>query len=78
MPAPLGATVLRPVRWQRSSYSGGGGENCVELARCGAGVLLRESDAPRSAVLTSAARLAALLGEVKAGRLDRLTAARRE
>ncbi|MEO3750700.1 DUF397 domain-containing protein [Streptomyces sp. B6B3] len=58
--------------WQRSSYSGGGGESCVELARDGRGLLLRESDAPPTAMLrTTAVRLAALLAAIRGGRLDR-------
>ncbi|ONK13568.1 DUF397 domain-containing protein [Streptomyces sp. MP131-18] len=71
MPTP----TLAATRWQRSSYSGGTGDNCLELGRPaphGGRVLLRESDAPRSVLTTSAARLAALLRGVKAGRFDRL------
>jgi hypothetical protein len=35
-----------PIQWQKSSFSGAGGENCVELARAKTRLLLRESDAP--------------------------------
>ncbi|WP_326597470.1 DUF397 domain-containing protein [Streptomyces sp. NBC_01803] len=63
-----------PTRWQRSSFSSGAEGTCVELAQHDAGLLLRESDAPRSVVMTSAARLAALLGGVKGGRFDGLSA----
>jgi uncharacterized protein DUF397 len=60
--------------WQRSTYSGGTGEGCVEVARIGGGLLLHESDAPPGAALrTSAGRLAALLVAVRAGRFDGLT-----
>ncbi|ARQ70101.1 DUF397 domain-containing protein [Streptomyces marincola] len=63
------------TRWQRSSFSGGTGDNCLELGRAagrGGGLLLRESDAPCAVLITSGARLAALLRGVKAGRFDRL------
>jgi hypothetical protein len=59
--------------WQRSTYSGGTGEGCIEVARVGGALGLRESDAPPCAALrTSAGRLAALLIAAKAGRFDGL------
>jgi hypothetical protein len=55
------------LRWQKSSFSGGGdSSNCVELATVGEGVLLRESDEPSRVLSTTPAGLAALLREVKA------------
>ncbi len=71
----------RRREWQRSSFSGGGGESCVELARDGRGLLLRESDvppgraalgdAPTATMLrTTAARLAGLFAAIRGGRFD--------
>lgn len=56
--------------WQRSSFCGGGGNNCVEVATAGhGGVALRESDDPDHVVVASANALAALLASVKARRV---------
>ena len=40
----------RAVNWRKSSYSGSGGGNCVEVASAGA-VLIRDSKDPDGAVL---------------------------
>ncbi|MFD8377750.1 DUF397 domain-containing protein [Streptomyces sp. NPDC059679] len=61
------------LKWQKSSYSGAGGENCVELARRADTTLIRESDDPRVVVSTTPMRLAAFIAGVKAGDFDRLT-----
>jgi hypothetical protein len=73
------------LEWQRSSFSNGSGSgecvevttaaeattNCVELAAgCHAATWLRESDEPELALITRPARLTALLGAIKAGRID--------
>ncbi|MFF4352219.1 DUF397 domain-containing protein [Streptomyces sp. NPDC001530] len=34
------------IRWQKSSFSGVDGEDCVELAHHGGRTLIRESDSP--------------------------------
>ncbi|MEO3972577.1 DUF397 domain-containing protein [Streptomyces sp. CAU 1734] len=60
------------TQWQKSSFSGGGGENCVEIAREGNGVLIRESDAPGTVIATDRAKLAAFIQGVKAGEFDHL------
>ncbi|WP_078607219.1 DUF397 domain-containing protein [Streptomyces flavidovirens] len=54
--------------WQRSSFCGGGGNNCVELATAqGNGVAIRESETPGLVVSTNRAALRALVLGVKAG-----------
>ncbi|MGV9881917.1 DUF397 domain-containing protein [Streptomyces sp. NPDC003006] len=49
------------VQWQKSSFSGAGGENCVELAQQEDRVLIRESDTPGDILTVSPAGLAALI-----------------
>jgi hypothetical protein len=58
--------------WQRSSFCGGGGNNCVEIAATREGIALRESDDPAQVVITDHAVLRALIASVKAGALGRL------
>jgi hypothetical protein len=41
-----------PVAWQKSSFSGGSGGACVEVAFAGDGVLLRHSRNPNGPVLS--------------------------
>jgi hypothetical protein len=55
------------LRWRTSSRSSNG-ENCVQLAMSSGGVLVRDSKNPTGPMLL--ADLAALLTEVKSGRLD--------
>ncbi|MGH3309598.1 MAG: DUF397 domain-containing protein [Streptomyces sp.] len=59
--------------WQRSSFCGGGGNNCVEVAQAAPVVRLRESENPRTVITTTPDRLAALIGAVKDGAFDHLT-----
>lgn len=40
------------LNWFKSSYSGGGGDNCVEVAAGDAAVLVRDSKDPRVGRLT--------------------------
>lgn len=54
------------LQWQKSSFSGAGGENCVELAAVNGTVLLRESEAPGVVLSTTPARFAAFLDALKA------------
>jgi hypothetical protein len=50
------------VRWQKSSFSGpGDGNECVELAKKDALLLLRESEEPARVLAVSADALAGLL-----------------
>ncbi|MEU3652327.1 DUF397 domain-containing protein [Streptomyces sp. NPDC032161] len=58
------------ISWQKSSFSGGGGEQCVEVARHAGEILLRESDDPRVVTRTSRDEFAALVQGVKAGEFD--------
>ncbi|MEU5130042.1 DUF397 domain-containing protein [Streptomyces mobaraensis] len=60
------------INWQKSSFSGGGGENCVELAQHDGNILMRESDEPEAIVATSREKLRAFLMGVKAGEFDHL------
>ncbi|MFD4835301.1 DUF397 domain-containing protein [Streptomyces uncialis] len=61
-----------PLIWRKSSFSGGNGPNCVEVAPQGDRVLIRESDAPAVIVTTDRAKLAAFVAGVKAGEFDHL------
>jgi hypothetical protein len=59
-------------RWRKSSYTEGGtSSQCVELARLGAGVGIRDSKAPEAGHLTVTRRtVASLVGRIKTGDLD--------
>ncbi|GAA2527115.1 DUF397 domain-containing protein [Streptomyces koyangensis] len=59
--------------WQRSSFSGGGGNNCVETRFQDGVVLLRESEAPEVVVQMTPEQFAAFVRGVKAGEYDHLT-----
>lgn len=61
-----------PIQWQKSSYSGGNGPNCIELAHHDGSILLRESDTPGIVITTDRSKLAAFVREVKAGEFDHL------
>ncbi|WP_455352648.1 DUF397 domain-containing protein [Streptomyces sp. SYSU K217416] len=64
-----------PLQWQKSSYSGGGsGEDCVELGASRAGVHLRESEAPGTALTTTPRAVRALIAAIKAGAPPRTSA----
>lgn len=67
---------MSQLRWQKSSFSEGGSENCVEVAARPSGTsrLVRESDAPGVVVTTSRRALADFIRAVKAGEFDRLGA----
>lgn len=56
--------------WQRSSFCGGGGNNCVEVAAAASGVALRESSIPDEALTTGRTTLFSLIRSVKAGALQ--------
>lgn len=58
--------------WRKSSYSGGTGGDCVELARDEQGLLARDSKAPLGDMISVAdAGASAFLAAVKGGRFDR-------
>ncbi|WP_228429551.1 DUF397 domain-containing protein [Streptomyces sp. WAC 00631] len=58
--------------WQKSSFSGASGENCLEIAGVPGGLLIRESEAPRTVFMASRLALAGLVAGVKAGEFDGL------
>ncbi|MEU7046195.1 DUF397 domain-containing protein [Streptomyces varsoviensis] len=58
------------LKWQKSSYSGAGGENCVEIAGQGDTIMIRESDAPNVRTSTSRSNFADLIKGVQAGKFD--------
>ncbi|MET7363538.1 DUF397 domain-containing protein [Streptomyces sp. NPDC005562] len=49
------------VQWQKSSFSGAGGENCVELAPQDPRITLRESETPDDTLTVTPKALAALI-----------------
>ncbi|MFS4091277.1 DUF397 domain-containing protein [Streptomyces sp. AF1A] len=61
--------MTQAVRWQKSSYSGGGdGNTCVELAHLDTHIAVRDSKAPARAALTFPAdRFAPFLQALKGG-----------
>ncbi|WP_405643070.1 DUF397 domain-containing protein [Streptomyces uncialis] len=63
-----------PLIWRKSSFSGGNGPNCVEVAPQGDRVLIRESDRAAEVIVTDRAKLAAFVAGVKAGEFDHLLA----
>lgn len=58
------------IHWQKSSFSGGNGPNCIEIAQHEGRILLRESDDPDVMVTTTPAKLKAFIMGVKAGEFD--------
>ncbi|MFE2313727.1 DUF397 domain-containing protein [Streptomyces sp. NPDC059441] len=56
-------------KWQRSSFSPDGGNNCVEVAATAHGIALRESDSPSEIITTDQGALRALIRLVGAGEL---------
>lgn len=61
------------IQWRKSSFSGGDGPECVELARSADTTLIRESDDPHVVLTTTPKRLAAFIAAAKAGDFDHLT-----
>ncbi|MEU1822763.1 DUF397 domain-containing protein [Streptomyces sp. L500] len=57
------------TQWQKASFSEQG-DNCLELAPSGGGVLIRESDDPGVAIRITPPGLRALLTRVKTGQLS--------
>lgn len=62
-----------PIQWQKSSFSGGGGAECVEVATHQEAILIRESDAPAAVIATGMLQLNALISRAKTGHLGRTT-----
>nr|WP_030547604.1 DUF397 domain-containing protein [Streptomyces albus] len=61
------------IRWQKSSFSGGGdGNHCLELAESGEAIGMRESDDPGVVVTTTPGSLRALIRGIKEAEFGRL------
>ncbi|MFE7115414.1 DUF397 domain-containing protein [Streptomyces sp. NPDC057654] len=58
------------VQWLKSSFSDQPEGNCLELASCDGGILMRESDDPSVVVKTTPAKLRAFLAGARAGEFD--------
>ncbi|WP_309504979.1 DUF397 domain-containing protein [Streptomyces sp. KM273126] len=54
-----------PVQWQKSSFSGVEGGNCVELAHYEGQILIRESAASAAVITTAPELLRCLLAALK-------------
>lgn len=62
---------MAELRWRKSSWSGPGGDDCVEVAALPGATAVRDSKAPASARLEfSALRWDSFLAGVKDGRYD--------
>ncbi|MCX5198592.1 DUF397 domain-containing protein [Streptomyces sp. NBC_00249] len=59
-----------PISWQKATFSGGNGENCIEVGRQADSIVMRESDDPDLIITTSPAKLSAFIQGVKAGEFD--------
>lgn len=57
--------------WQRSSFCGGGGNNCIEVTTAGNGVALRESDTSTVILTTGRGVLLSLIRGMKMGAAPR-------
>ncbi|MFJ9587212.1 DUF397 domain-containing protein [Streptomyces acidicola] len=53
------------MEWQKSSFSGVEGGNCVELAHYEGQILIRESAAPEAVITAASERLRCLLAALK-------------
>ncbi|MFD9814566.1 DUF397 domain-containing protein [Streptomyces sp. NPDC059080] len=58
------------IEWQKSSFSSGASEQCLETAIADGEILLRESDDPTVIVKTTPEKLAAFILGVKNGEFD--------
>ncbi|MCX4818347.1 DUF397 domain-containing protein [Streptomyces sp. NBC_01142] len=58
------------INWQKSSFSGGGGEQCLYVGKHQGEIVLCESDDPASIITTSPEKLAAFILGVKNGEFD--------
>ncbi|MFE5851744.1 DUF397 domain-containing protein [Streptomyces sp. NPDC056500] len=62
--------MIRPTEWQKSSFSGAEGEDCVEVGSHRGTIYIRESDTPNTVITTDQDKLAALIQGIKAGEFD--------
>ncbi|MBA6437796.1 DUF397 domain-containing protein [Streptomyces sp. GMR22] len=58
--------------WQRSSFCGGGGNNCIEVAADDSDIAIRESSEPSAVLHTDRIALRTFISGVKRGHFDRL------
>ncbi|MGW8698259.1 DUF397 domain-containing protein [Streptomyces lavenduligriseus] len=58
------------IKWQKSGFSGGGGEQCLKTTESNGQILFRESGNPELTITTSREKLAAFILGVKAGEFD--------
>lgn len=66
----MGNEVTVELDWRKSSYSGGGGGNCVEVADTPSGSLVRDTQNRQAGHIEApSAQWAALVAAVKAGAL---------
>lgn len=66
------------LRWQRSTFSGGGdGNTCIEIAATPTALHLRESDSPDIELTSTTASIAHLIRGLKTGRPRPVGAGRR-
>jgi hypothetical protein len=62
---------LSTASWHKSSYSGGGGQNCVEVATLPGSVAIRDSkDLAGPAHIVSEAAFSDLITRIKRGELN--------
>jgi len=65
---------MSELTWQKSTFSGGPQGECLFIATAPDGTIrLRESDEPRTVIVTGPEGLAALLGHVRGPRGPRTT-----
>ncbi|MEV4433665.1 DUF397 domain-containing protein [Streptomyces sp. NPDC049555] len=57
--------MIPTSRWQKSSFSGANGEDCIEVTAQDESIVVRESDAPRTVLTLSPTQLRALLRALK-------------
>ncbi|MFF1547994.1 DUF397 domain-containing protein [Streptomyces sp. NPDC058291] len=61
-----------PLKWQKSSFSGGGeGNDCLELSSTSTTLHLRESDTPTITLATTPSALAYLLAGIRTDAIPR-------
>ncbi|WP_436737926.1 DUF397 domain-containing protein [Streptomyces sp. BBFR102] len=58
--------------WQRSSFCGGGGNNCVETLPRDGVIFMRESQDPEATIRVTPEQFAVFVRGVKAGEYDHL------
>jgi hypothetical protein len=62
------------TQWQKSTYSGGEGTNCLYVATAPGGTIrLRESDDPDVIVATTPTGFRSLIAAIKTGEFDHFT-----